>query len=217
MRKTLTDDSKFRKFIAYFWIVLIGLVLFLPNYLSIPYLNLNKSCPLYPFCSSISTPWGAFTSLFVFDGWTNLYAFILWFMFLLLITVSMSADLVEKYTKFIVMALFPLSIFSNAVGWVILAVQGLATPYAGASTFTYVFLGLLFGLSTPVLIQNFRKMGLKNLVTNPVFLINLVFVITAVYYIASTLLTSFSIPHTDYVHEVSFLIGVVSIIAYVRN
>ena len=116
MRKPSINDPRFDKFIAYLWVVLVGAALFLPIYLLIPYLHFNNSCPLSTFCSSVSTPWGTFTSLFIFDGWANLQVFIMWFAFFFLITIFMSAGLVKAYTRFIALALFLISIISNGVG-----------------------------------------------------------------------------------------------------
>ena len=214
MKRTLANNSKSRKFMAYFWVILVGVVLFLPNYLFIPYLHLNKSCPLSPFCSSISTPWGAFTSLFVFDGWTNLYGFIMWFAFLFLITVFMSADLVEDYAKFIALALFPIAIASNGIELIVWAVYNITALSYGASTLTYAFLGLLFGLSASVLAQNFKEHSWNDLVT----VINAVVfggILVCVIFFSSTL---FSVaPHVGYiVHEIGFLIGTIAMFVYAK-
>lgn len=214
MKEILANSSKFIKFIAYLWVILVGLALFLPNYLLIPYLHFNESCPLSTFCSSVSTPLGTFTSLFIFDGWANLYAFIMWFAFLFLITVFMSANLVKAYTKFIALSLFPISIIGNGIGLIFFAIRGITAQAYGASTLTYVFLGLLFGLSASILVENLNKHTWKN----SVFLTNLVFLCGVVAGILVAPAALFSIaPHVDYsVHEVSFLLGTVFMILYAK-
>ena len=214
MKKPSINDPRFDKFIAYLWVVLVGAALFLPNYLLIPYLHFNNSCPLSTFCSSVSTPWGTFTSLFIFDGWANLYVFIVWFAFLFLITVFMSAGLVKAYTKFIALALFPISIISNGIGLILFAIHGITAPAYGASTLTYVFLGLLFGLSTSLLVRDLNKHSWKN----KVFLTNLVFFCGIILAILFSPAALFSIaPHVDYtVHEVGFLLGTIFMIVYAR-
>ena len=212
--KKVSNNSKSYKFIGYLWVIIAGAVLFLPNYLLIPYLNYNKICPLSPFCSSVSTPWGTFTSLFIFDGWANLYAFIIWFAFLFLITIFMSADMIKICTKSIALALFPISIISNGMALLIDAIHGITLPAYGASTLTYAFLGLLFGLSASIIIHGLNKHSWKNQVflTNTAFF----FIITAGILFANAVLFSIA-PHVDYAaHEIAFLFGAIFMIVYAK-
>ena len=211
MKKT-SNNFKSYKFIGYLWVIIAGAALFLPNYLLIPYLHSNKSCPLLPFCNSVSTPWGAFTSLFIFDGWTNLYAFIIWFSFLFLLTVFMSQALFKVYTKTIALALFPISIISNGIVIVVNAIHGLTLPDYGASTFVYVFLGLLFGLSASITIFGLDKHSWNN----AVFLVNIAFLCIISVFVLFLSSVIFSIaPHIDYiVHEIAFLLGTIFMLVY---
>jgi membrane associated rhomboid family serine protease len=126
----------------------------------------------------------------------------------------MSADLVEDYTKFIALTLFPISIISNGIELIIWAVQGITALSYGASTLTYVFLGVLFGLSASVIVRNINERSRKDLVV----LTNLVVfcgIATGALLYPSTL---FSIaPHVDYrVHEFGFLIGTIAMLVYAK-
>lgn len=218
LKRCLTNNPWCRKLATYMLVVVLGIALFVPTWLLIPYLNYNHECFLRPFCSSISTPWGAFTSLFVFDGGGNLILFIFLFVVVLIPeTLFMPVQSMERYIKFIALAAFPLAVLANGIEIVIWVATNHLSPAFGESTLVYVFWGLLFGLSAAFLIKpglgSIRKRdwysGL-NLFLNLLFFF--VFSIFAILYTASFL--SYS-PQTDYLdHILSFSIGTLTMLGF---
>jgi hypothetical protein len=100
-------------------------------------------CQTYKLCTNEATPWGIFTSVFVYDGWQNIPAY-----FLILVTYSSVSDFVgpderRKRARFSSAIIFVAAFIANAL-W--LFVRPLSYSW-GSSGVVYALWGVLLAFA----------------------------------------------------------------------
>ena len=127
-------------------LLLAGFVLFVPS-IFFPPVNpptpILSACNYTEFCSNIATPWGALTSVFMFDGWNNASFFVELGVMFLATNFVYSEHETRGRCKYAFLSMFVCGILPNVI---LLAIRPNWTIY-GSSGVIYSFLGIVMGLS----------------------------------------------------------------------
>lgn len=116
----------------------VGAVLLLPAVLSL-FMPGTSGCSALSLCSSGDTPWGIFTSIFVYDGWQNAAVFYLLALAYLPFSSHLGSTVRRNRSVFMAVAAFAAAIISNGI-WT--ALRPLSVSY-GQSGVVYAAWGSL--------------------------------------------------------------------------
>ncbi len=148
--------ESYKQFIkTYKWLIIAGLILFLPSIVIysikptvLPY------CPISQLCSAYSNPLGSFTSIFIYDSWTNMLAFVIFFAFLWGIEVFARDYVKARRVKFAAVFMYVGGISANFID---IAYKHNVISY-GPSGVVYAFIGIVISLSLiNILLPNWER------------------------------------------------------------
>lgn len=199
----------------YKWILLAGAVLFLPSLALLaiyPGAQAN-ACGITGLCGSASTPWGAISSLFLYDGWTNVLFFIGSIVLFFELSLALPNKFIKKRVVFATISMFAIGIGVNVLQ--IVFVHGIL--YYGPSGVLYAFFGLIFGfaildtLESPFRVKLHGILDLKSRQALSHFVVNVIILlmISGWIYIDTGGFLS-KAPNVDYAaHGMAFLGGMI--------
>ncbi len=195
----------------YKWLIIAALILFLPSIIIysikptvLPY------CPIKELCSSYSNPLGSFTSIFIYDSWTNVFAFAIFFVFLWSIEVFARDYVKIRRAKFAAVFMYIGGISANLID---IAYQHNVISY-GPSGVVYAFMGIVVSLSLiNILLPNWErgKDKIAEVIDKSYVVINLMvflfFFLWIFFYPGSFISKAPNVNYT--VHGIAFIIGFV--------
>ncbi|MGC8533791.1 MAG: hypothetical protein ACP5MV_04170 [Candidatus Parvarchaeum sp.] len=195
----------------YKWLIIAGLVLFLPSIIiysikptALPY------CPVEQLCSSYSTPLGAFTSIFIYDSWTNILAFVVFFVFLWAIEIFARDYVRPRRANFAAVFMYVSGISANLIE---IAYNHNIISF-GPSGVVYAFIGIIVSFSViNILLPNWErgKDSITKIEDKGYVLINLivfVFFFLWIFFSPGSFISK--APNVNYaVHGIAFTIGFV--------
>ena len=195
----------------YKWLIIAGLVLFLPSiiiYAAKP--TILPYCPINQLCSAYSTPWGAFTSIFIYDSWTNIFAFVIFFIFLWAMEVFARGYVRPRRANFAAIFMYVAGILA---GLIEIAHNHNIVSF-GPSSVVYAFIGIVVSLSLiNILLPNWErgKDEITKIEDKTYFIINLIvflFFFVWIFFDPASFISK--APNVNYaVHGIAFLIGFV--------
>ncbi|MCL4397391.1 rhomboid family intramembrane serine protease [Candidatus Parvarchaeota archaeon] len=199
----------------YKWLIIAGLVLFLPSimiYAAKP--TILPYCPVKELCSAYSTPWGAFTSIFIYDSWTNIFAFAVFFVFLWAMEIFARDYVRPRRANFTAIFMYVAGISANLID---IAYKHNVISF-GPSGVVYAFIGIVVSLSLiNILLPNWErgKNDITKIEDKTYVIINLIvfvfFFLWIFFYPASFISKSQGVNYA--VHGIAFLIGFVGTFA----
>ncbi|MCW1294889.1 MAG: hypothetical protein OH338_01160 [Candidatus Parvarchaeota archaeon] len=193
----------------YKWLIIAGLILFLPSimiYAAKP--TILPYCPVKELCSAYSTPWGAFTSIFIYDSWTNIFAFVIFFVFLWAIEIFARDYVRPRRANFAAIFMYVAGISASLIE---IAYNRNIISF-GPSGVVYGFIGIVVSLSLiNILLPNWErgKDYITKIEDKTYFIINLIvflfFFVWIFFYPASFISKSQGVNYA--VHGIAFIIG----------
>lgn len=224
-REFASNKSMLRQLVKdYKWLIVAGLILFLPSIVIfavkptvLPY------CPIKELCSFYPNLLGVFTSIFIYDSWTNIFAFAIFFVFLWGIELFARDYVRPRRADFAAVFMYVAGISANIID---IAYNHNIISF-GPSGVVYGFTGIVVSLSLiNILLPNWEQgKGPITKIENKAYLIiNLIvflfFFVWIFFYPGSFISKSQGVNYE--VHGVAFLIGFVgtflrAIILRIRN
>ena len=193
----------------YKWLIIAGLILFLPSimiYAAKP--TILPYCPVKELCSAYSTPWGAFTSIFIYDSWTNIFAFVIFFVFLWATEIFARDYVRPRRANFAAIFMYVAGISASLIE---IAYNHNIISF-GPSGVVYGFIGIVVSLSLiNILLPNWErgKDNITKIEDKAYFIINLIvflfFFVWIFFYPASFISKSQGVNYA--VHGIAFIIG----------
>ena len=125
--------------------ILNGFIFFLIGMLvTIPFIIYHVS--LAPISNSIKSPWGIITSNFVYDGFGNLEAYILYMSLFLVTCSAYSYETRKKRYLTIICSMFVGGVIANGIWLYTMFTQRSSVTSAGESSVIFAFIGACFAL-----------------------------------------------------------------------
>jgi hypothetical protein len=149
IKKTLTEFI-----LDYKWLIIGGLILFVPSLILLKFFPVNPNgCTINGFCLTLSSLWGAVTSIFIFDSWINIPVFITLLLIFVFIEYVLPKETIKKQARYSSALMYLTGIAANLV-YIILAPTKLSQGPSGVIEGLY---GIIFGLT------------FVNILINPIF------------------------------------------------
>ncbi len=144
LRKVIADYLDLLK--DYRILFLAGVILFLPSILAPSLANLSAAptiCGALMLCTHGSTPWGAVTSVFLYDAWANIPAYFAILATYVAFSDSIGPDERRNRGRFAAVTIFPVATLANVL-WMLAR----PTTYSwGPSGVVYALWGILFAFT----------------------------------------------------------------------
>ena len=139
IKKTLTEFI-----LDYKWLIIGGLILFVPSLILLKFFPVNPNgCTINGFCLTLSSLWGAVTSIFIFDSWINIPVFITLLLIFVFIEYVLPKETIKKQARYSSALMYLTGIAANLV-YIILAPTKLSQGPSGVIEGLY---GIIFGLT----------------------------------------------------------------------